>query len=520
MAVKALSATGYGTYADVARGIVYAVDHGARVINLSLGGDVDSSTLSDAVAYAVGNGVVVTAAAGNSGTSAPTYPAAYPGVIAVGATDAQDARADFSNFGFWLTVMAPGVNITTTDFGGGYADFTGTSPAAPFAAGAAALMLAVNPQLDSPKVRAILAMTSDDLGAPGFDTAFGWGRLNVARAVDQALALTQSGADTQSPAISVTAPADGDAVQGVVALTATVSDNVAVSRVEYVVDGIVVAAATAAPFSADWDSTLASAGPHLLGATAYDASGNTGAAAPVGVTVTGAQANCSTPGVSCIPGGGAASKDCFAEWLVVGDFSLPLTGTKKNVVPCTDGAPCDRDGHVDGACTFDVGICFSVPDLRLLDSKGRPACQPSDLSQLKWLPDVRHRRKRQSSADAAVATTFLTAVSALGTTRTTGVCVSGVRGLVCSSSGDCNSGAGLNDGNCALEQVSLSGALGSSERCTAIQSVRVPIRQGRYGPRPGKQMLQAVTTAAPTSGSRLTHKDVDALRLLCLPPYS
>jgi subtilisin family serine protease len=517
MAVKAMSASGYGTYADIARGIVYAADHGARVINLSLGGDVGSSTLSDAVAYAVSRGVVLTAAAGNSGAAAPTYPAAYPEVIAVAATDSQDVRADFSNFGFWLSVAAPGVDVTTTDLGGGYANFSGTSPAAPFAAGAAALVLAVNPHLDASQVRSLLALTSDDLGAPGFDEYFGWGRLNVARAVAHAIELAQT-TDTQPPAASVTVPQDGATVEGIVALTAAVSDNIAVTRVEYTVDGIVVAAAVQEPFSASWDSTLAAAGPHLLGATAYDASGNAGVAAPVVVTIAGAQATCSTPGVSCIPGGGAPRADCFAEWLVVNDGATPPMDGTRNVVTCVDGAPCDRDGIADGACTFDVGICFSVSDSRLLDSSGQPACQPVELSRLKWLPDAKHRRRRQPAANVANTTMMLTAVGALSGARSTGVCVSGARGLSCSTSGDCDSAAGMNDGDCALDEISLSGAVGPSERCTAIQALHVPLRQRRSGPRSGTQTLKAVTFAAPT-GTRAPLKDPDTLRLVCLPAY-
>jgi subtilisin family serine protease len=334
MPVKSLNAAGYGTYADVAQGIVYATDHGARVINLSLGGEVDSTTLSSAVEYAVSRGVVVVAAAGNLGSSGPMYPAAYPDVIAVGATDVQDARASFSNFGPWLDLVAPGVDITTTSLGGFYGDLSGTSPAAPFVAGAAALVLAANPTLQPHQVASVLDLASEDRGSPGFDTYYGWGRLNVARAVEQAIALSQT-PDAGAPAVRLVAPEDGASVAGVVALSVEASDDVSVVRVEYSAGGIVVASATQPPFTAQWDTQLVPAGAHLLGATAYDAYGNRGLAPSISVEVAGNEMACSTPGGICLPGGGAPAVDCFAEWFVVGDDIDEQTGRKSPVVTIT-----------------------------------------------------------------------------------------------------------------------------------------------------------------------------------------
>src|SRR5262249_43243121 len=111
MPTKVLTRQGWGTVADVAEGIRYAADHGAQVINLSLGGPIKSSILEDAVEHAYKKGVTVVGAAGNSGRSVG-WPAAYDGVIAVSATDANDRIAWFSSRGPELSIAAPGVGVT------------------------------------------------------------------------------------------------------------------------------------------------------------------------------------------------------------------------------------------------------------------------------------------------------------------------------------------------------------------------------------------------------------------------
>ena len=186
MAVKVLSATGGGFYSTVARGITYAVDNGARVINLSLRGTVDSSILQDAVNYAWSKGVLVVAAAGNDGSNAPVYPAVYPHVLAVAATDWNDNYWSLSNYGDFVDVSAPGVGIYSTDWSGGagpYASRSGTSMAAPHVAGVAALALAVNSDLTNAELEALLMDSVDDLGDAGWDPYYGTGRVNAYKAV-------------------------------------------------------------------------------------------------------------------------------------------------------------------------------------------------------------------------------------------------------------------------------------------------------------------------------------------------
>jgi serine protease len=147
MPIKVLSRQGFGTVANVAEGIRFAADHGAQVINMSLGGPIRSKILEDAVNHAMGKGVLVVAAAGNSGRSVG-YPAAYPGVVAVSATDSNDKIAWFSSRGPEIAIGAPGVSVTQqTICDGGrnkcelFGTFNGTSMASPHVAGAAAMIV-------------------------------------------------------------------------------------------------------------------------------------------------------------------------------------------------------------------------------------------------------------------------------------------------------------------------------------------------------------------------------------------
>lgn len=181
MAVKVFS-DGSGSTSDflVAQGIVWAVDHGADVVNLSLGGPGSSAVSQSAVDYAWNHGVVVVAAAGNGGNSTPSYPAAYPNSIAVSATTPLDTLASFSTFGSWVDVSAPGTSILSTVPGNGYASWSGTSMATPVVAGAAGLAFS-QPGSDAAAVRAELEAGVVDLGAPGRDDSFGYGRIDLAR---------------------------------------------------------------------------------------------------------------------------------------------------------------------------------------------------------------------------------------------------------------------------------------------------------------------------------------------------
>jgi subtilisin family serine protease len=165
MPVKVLDDEGAGSYTSISKGIYYAVDHGANVINLSLGGSSTNDTMQTAIEYASSKGVVVVMAAGNDGGFQPGYPARYADKwgIAVGAVDKNNNMADFSNRAGMnpLTyVTAPGVDIYSTVPGNQYTSYSGTSMAAPHVAGVVALMLSANHNLTDAQVRQIVSETA------------------------------------------------------------------------------------------------------------------------------------------------------------------------------------------------------------------------------------------------------------------------------------------------------------------------------------------------------------------------
>jgi len=196
--VKVLDSTGYGSYSNIASGITYAVDHGARILNLSLGGSSSSSALSSAVDYAYSKGAVILAAAGNQACDCILYPAALPKVIAVGATWSSDTVTNYSNWGTALDLVAPGDNYSTAA-DGGYALFGGTSSATPATAGIAGLLVSANPGLSPDDVRTALLSTVADLGPAGWDAHYGWGRVDAAAALAVVVGVASSPTPTASP---------------------------------------------------------------------------------------------------------------------------------------------------------------------------------------------------------------------------------------------------------------------------------------------------------------------------------
>lgn len=188
MAAKVGNSLDRITVADEVEGINWAVNNGADVINLSLGGPGSVNVEENAINRAWNRGIVVVAAAGNESTSEPSYPAAYPRAISVVATNARDRKADFSNFGRTVDLAAPGENIVTTDASGSggfargdYASVDGTSFSSPMVAGTAGLLDAQGRSASG--IRKRLQSTAKDLGPNGKDTKYGSGRIDAAAAV-------------------------------------------------------------------------------------------------------------------------------------------------------------------------------------------------------------------------------------------------------------------------------------------------------------------------------------------------
>jgi len=226
---------GYGEiglleYDDVANAIDYAVLNGTDIISMSFGGSHDGVGVGPAINSAYEQGVVLVAAAGNSNTSSTTsaYPAAYNTVIAIAATSGNDTKSYYSNYGIWIDVAAPGGDFnqdtmilsTVPLVGGqssdpsGYKSLQGTSMAAPYAAGLAGLSLSNHPEFNNEEVRAVLRASADDLGDPGFDVYFGYGRVNVNNALQIDSACI---ADITSPIT------DEESISGIIEITGTAS---------------------------------------------------------------------------------------------------------------------------------------------------------------------------------------------------------------------------------------------------------------------------------------------------------
>jgi hypothetical protein len=245
--VKVLDAEGTGFDSDIARGIVYAVDHGAKVINMSVAGETRSDVLEEAVNYAVSNGAVLVAAVGNQGSSFAQYPAAYPNVIGVAATDSSDNHPAWSNYGSFVDVSAPGESIISTNRNNTYLRMSGTSIAAAFVSGLAALIFSHDPYLTIKRVAQIIRESADDLGTPGWDKYFGAGRINAWTALNMA-------SDDIPPTVAFVMPVEGGAYRDIINIELSVSDDRDFPlTVSLVLDGKEIATLTSPPYEYQYD---------------------------------------------------------------------------------------------------------------------------------------------------------------------------------------------------------------------------------------------------------------------------
>ncbi len=180
---KALDARGAGSLAAISNCITYLSGQGAKIISLSVSSVASTQTLANVIAAASNAGALIVAAAGNDGAAGPSYPAAYPQVVSVAAIDRNGAHAPFSTANADVEVSAPGVDILSTWNGGAYKTLSGTSMATPYAAGVAAIIAARDPAGGPAAWRTRLTSAVDDLGPKGRDPQFGFGRVNLLKAV-------------------------------------------------------------------------------------------------------------------------------------------------------------------------------------------------------------------------------------------------------------------------------------------------------------------------------------------------
>ncbi len=293
-AVKVLAANGSGALSWVAAGIDWAVANGMDVISMSLGATQTSQALTDAVAAAHAAGVLVVAAAGNSGCcNTVGYPARLPGAMAVGAVDAADVIASFSSTGPEVDVTAPGVAVRAPVPTGtctlcdpsGYKVLNGTSMATPHVSGVAALLMSRGRA--SWEAWNMIVNSAHDLGAPGHDPLYGHGRVDALAAIDADPGdpppppPPPPPVDTVAPTVAITSPPYGSLVRrnSLVTIRASAADNVGVNRVEFYVDLVGKCVDTEAPYTCNWIVPNRSGLLfYLIHAVAFDAAGNAGSA--------------------------------------------------------------------------------------------------------------------------------------------------------------------------------------------------------------------------------------------------
>lgn len=377
-------APGMGSSTRIADALVLAADRGARVANLSFARAASSGNyiIEDAERYFFESGGVVTGGAGNDGTfdDRPDNPYA----LNVNATDQNDQLPLMYALGNSLDLSAPGDRIrTVSPSGSEFSSASGTSFSAPIVAGVAALMFSANPSLSPQEVQQILKDTAKDLGTPGWDTTFGWGRVDAARAI-QAARDYQGSSDTTAPFVHIEEPLPLELVRGTINVAATASDDTAVSRVDLYCDETFVSSDTVAPHDWPVDTTTLPDGAHTFEAVAFDSAGNSARSDPVEVTVANAEcsvaADCDDADActadECVNGEcRSAALDCNDNDVCTTDSCDPTTGCSHVAVNCDDGdattadtcdattgcvhTPLDCD---DGnACTFDgfdaSGLC-------------------------------------------------------------------------------------------------------------------------------------------------------------------
>ncbi len=272
MPIRVSDTAGYAYWSTLSSGLTYAVDHGAKVANMSFQAHLGASVIS-AAQYMMSKGGVAVNSAGNTGAIDTTPASDY--LVSVSATDSNDARTGWSSFGPYVDVSAPGAGIYTTQGavrGGGYAYCNGTSFSAPITAGVVALMMQANPKLPPQQIVQLLKSTATDLGDAGWDQYYGTGRVNAAAAVQAAASVVV--VDSTAPTVSFSGLSSGSVVKGQQIIDVNAADNIGVAKVDLYANGALVGTDTTSPYSFSLNTTAYADGNLTLMVKASDSSGN------------------------------------------------------------------------------------------------------------------------------------------------------------------------------------------------------------------------------------------------------
>ncbi len=285
--IRVTGTDGRATARSIASGLGWAAQRGVRVANVSFAPLQADRTILRAAQYAQNHGTLVFASAGNDGDRSSAV--GNSALVFVGATDATDARAEFSSTGPFVDLAAPGVEIWSTTADGDYRAVSGTSYASPMAAGVASLVFAIRPDLRPTTVEQLLRETATDLGVPGPDEAYGAGRIDAAAALAAALDLAES-PDDRGPLVEFTAPDELAEAPDILVAAVTAVDpdaGAGVADVVLALDGRPVATDAFPPYRFALRTTRLQPGTHTLRCVATDAAGNASTPAEVRFVVPG-----------------------------------------------------------------------------------------------------------------------------------------------------------------------------------------------------------------------------------------
>ncbi len=302
MPIRITDTNGNAALSTIASALSWAADNGARVANVSYSVSW-SSTVASGAQYFMSKGGLTTISAGNDGKLYTWTDNPY--VLTVSATDANDVIATWSTTGDNIDISAPGVNVMTTAVGARYGNASGTSFSSPIVAGVAALVLSIKPSLSGAQVRTLLEQSADDLGPAGWDTSYGYGRVNAYKAVVAAGGNVAT--NTPAPIATILSPATGSVISNLVTVSVSATDTVGIAMVKCYLNGACVGTNFSVPAAFSWDTTRYANGSYALQALAVDAAGNTGTSSVVTVTVQNPVPDTTPPTAQIIsPANGAA----------------------------------------------------------------------------------------------------------------------------------------------------------------------------------------------------------------------